>query len=74
LISEFEKNGIEYRPLVAGNLLRQPFLNKYNFGHEKNIYNADIVHELGLYVGNNHMVNHKNIDILRKIIESIPHD
>jgi len=74
LISEFEKNGIEYRPLVAGNLLRQPFLNKYNFGHVKNIYNADIVHELGLYVGNNHMVNHKNIDILRKIIESIPHD
>jgi len=74
LISEFEKNGIEYRPLVAGNLLRQPCLSKFKFGHKKTQYNADIVHEFGLYVGNNHTVNHKNIEILRKIIESISYD
>ena len=74
LIVEFEKNGIEYRPLVAGNLLKQPCLRKYKFSYKKPFYNADIVHELGLYVGNNHMVNDKNIRTLKNIIESIPYD
>lgn len=74
LIHEFENNNIEYRPLVAGNLLKQPCLSKYKFSYKKQFYNADIIHEYGLYVGNNHMVNDKNIKLLEKIIEGIPHD
>jgi CDP-6-deoxy-D-xylo-4-hexulose-3-dehydrase len=73
LIQEFEKNDIEYRPLVAGNLLKQPFLKNYNFSYVKENYNVDIVHELGLYVGNNHFVSDKNFKTLQQIIENIPY-
>ena len=74
LIEQFEKYNIEYRPLVAGNLLRQPFLKGYKFLYKKSQYNVDIIHELGLYVGNNHIVNEKNISVLREILEKIPYD
>lgn len=74
LISEFEKNNIEYRPLVAGNLLKQPCLRRYKFSYLKPYYNADVIHELGLYIGNNHMVNSKNLSVLKNIVENLPHD
>lgn len=38
LINKFKENYIEYRPLVAGNLLRQPFLKNYKFEYEKDIF------------------------------------
>jgi CDP-6-deoxy-D-xylo-4-hexulose-3-dehydrase len=74
LIEQFELHKIEYRPLVAGNLLRQPFLSKYKFTYKKPFYNVDIIHEFGLYVGNNHVINSKNINVLNSIIESLPYD
>ncbi len=47
--------GIESRPVVAGNLARQPFLA----GFDVTVYptpHADHLHRLGLYVGNGHHV------------------
>ena len=74
LIEQFELHKIEYRPLVAGNLLRQPFLSKYSFTYEKPEFNVDIIHELGVYVGNNHVIDSKNIRILENILKSIQSD
>ena len=74
LIEQFELHKIEYRPLVAGNLLRQPFLSKYSFTYEKSLFNVDIIHELGVYVGNNHVIDGKNIKILENILKSIEND
>jgi len=74
LIEQFELHKIEYRPLVAGNLLRQPFLSKYSFTYEKSLFNVDIIHELGVYVGNNHVIDSKNIKILENILKSIEND
>lgn len=71
LISEFKNYKIEYRPLVAGNLLRQPFLDGYSFSYQKEIYNADIIHELGMYIGNSHFINKKHIKLLDEIIERV---
>lgn len=68
LISKFKENHIEYRPLVAGNLLRQPFLKNYKFEYEKDIFNADIIHELGMYIGNSQFVGKRHIQILEKIL------
>lgn len=68
LINKFKENYIEYRPLVAGNLLRQPFLKNYKFEYEKDIFNADIIHELGMYIGNSQFVGKKHIKILEKIL------
>lgn len=71
LIAEFKNNKIEYRPLVAGNLLRQPFLNGYTFAYHKDVYNADIIHELGMYIGNSHFINKKHLQLLKVIIERV---
>ena len=65
-----EKNGIEYRPVVGGNLLRHPFLSGYKIisAHEKP--NADKVNDLGLYVGNNQFVTDKDMKILSEILDA----
>lgn len=51
-----DKLAIESRPVVAGNLARQPMLA----GYDVTVYEtpvADHVHTCGLYVGNGHHVN-----------------
>lgn len=69
LIRLFEKNGIEYRPIVGGNLLRQPYLSKYGkMLSNKDTINADILHENGVYIGNNQFVSNKDMKILSQII------
>jgi CDP-6-deoxy-D-xylo-4-hexulose-3-dehydrase len=60
--------GIESRPLISGNLLRQPFLSKYFFKGE--FVNSEFIHENAFYIGNNQFVNktrlHKLFEIMNK--------
>lgn len=53
-----ERLGIESRPIVAGNLARQPFLAGYPRLHlfPEDLAVANHVHDFGLYVGNGHHV------------------
>jgi CDP-6-deoxy-D-xylo-4-hexulose-3-dehydrase len=69
LISLFEEYGIEYRPVVSGNLLKQPFLNGYSLGIEKP--NVDILHEKGVYIANNHFVGKSEFSILEEILSQL---
>jgi CDP-6-deoxy-D-xylo-4-hexulose-3-dehydrase len=59
--------GIESRPLVAGNLLHQPFLRKY-YSSEKFV-NADLVHNNAFYIGNNQFVDSKRLKVLEDIMD-----
>jgi len=70
LISLFEKNGIEYRPVVGGNLLRQPYLN-YKIETDKDVLNVDMLHDNGIYIGNSQFVGTKEINLLDKIIKEL---
>ncbi len=67
----FKENGIEYRPVVAGNLLAQPFLDGYSIDTEKEITNADIIQKQGVYVGNNHFVTEDDMKFLEQVVEKI---
>lgn len=67
----FAENGIEYRPVVAGNLLAQPFLNGYEIETSKKRTNADLVHTQGVYIGNNHFVTEKDMAFLKQVVEKI---
>lgn len=71
LKSELERVGIEFRPIVGGNLLRQPFLTGHKFAIKKAEYNADILNDLGVYVGNNQHVNDKHLDVLENILDGL---
>lgn len=54
--------GIESRPLISGNLLRQPFLS--NYYNVTDYPNADFIHTNAFYIGNNQFVNEQRLDIL----------
>jgi len=68
----FAENGIEYRPVVSGNLLRQPFLKGYTM-EGKGPHNVDTVHDQGVYIGNSHFVTKKDMKFLEKVVGDI-HD
>ena len=71
LISLFEEFGIEYRPVVGGNLLRQPYLKNYSISGKKENLNVDIIHENGIYIGNNQFVTDEDMDLLETILGEI---
>jgi len=68
VVEAFNKNGIEVRPLVCGSIGRQPFWVK-EMG-ETRLPFADIVHDFGLYVPNNHQIEG---DDIKKICEVFNH-
>lgn len=70
LISLLKKYKIEYRPIVGGNLLKQPYLN-YQIDSNIGVLNADIIHENGVYIGNNQFVSNSDMKLLARIIEEI---
>jgi CDP-6-deoxy-D-xylo-4-hexulose-3-dehydrase len=61
-----QEAGIESRPLISGNLLRQPFLRQYynaaDFAH------ADFLHTHAFYIGNNQFVDAARLAILEDLM------
>ena len=68
LIELFNKYKIEYRPVVGGNLLRQPYLKKNVISGKRKNLNVDLIHENGVYIGNNQFVSQKDMRLLEKIL------
>jgi CDP-6-deoxy-D-xylo-4-hexulose-3-dehydrase len=71
LLRRLKNNFIEYRPVVGGNLLRQPYMAGYDISGKTGPYNVDIVHENGIYIGNNQFVSDREMNILEDIIRSL---
>lgn len=67
----FDKHGIEYRPVVAGNLLTQPFLKDYKIDTKRTVTNADTINNQGVYIGNNHFVTEKDMAYLKQVVGEI---
>jgi len=60
--------GIESRPIISGNLMRQPFLRSY--AEPKQFPNAEFIHEHGFYIGNNQFVNDERLGRLKNIVQA----
>ena len=62
---------VEIRPVVGGDMTRQPFFKKHilNAGASKNP-NARIIHDQGLYFGNNPELTDAEIDTIIKIFST----
>jgi len=58
--------GIELRPLISGNLLRQPFLEQYC--DPTGYPNADFLHTNAFYIGNNQFVDDERLDVLDELM------
>ena len=54
---------IEIRPIVGGDISSQPFFKKY-ISRKSNLRNVSLVHNTGLYFGNNPEITNKEISTL----------
>ena len=71
LKQKFTAYGIEHRPIVGGNLLRQPFLKNYQFTVIKHNYNVDLINQNGFYIGNSQFVNNRHLDQLENLLNTL---
>jgi CDP-6-deoxy-D-xylo-4-hexulose-3-dehydrase len=68
-LSYLEGQGIETRPIVAGNLARQPVCRLYPELQEGHLPGADAVHERGFYLGLHPFAAKQNLDRLAEAFE-----
>ncbi len=67
---EFEKNDVEIRPIIAGDMTQQPFFRKYVSEYDP-CPNARFVHENGFYFGNNAEMTMEEVEKLCSLLEQI---
>lgn len=61
-------NGIEYRPIISGNILIHPAFKRFTLCTQKETPNVHTLHKNGMYVGNSQFVNKNKIDRLISIM------
>ena len=50
-IKKIEKKGVETRPIISGNFLNQPSVNKYKLNKKNRMKNAEYVNKNGFFIG-----------------------
>lgn len=65
------KDRIEIRPIVGGDMVAQPFFGKYIKKSFSDNSNARLIHEQGLYFGNNPELTNKEMSEIIKVITDI---
>ena len=50
-INKIENKGIETRPIISGNFLKQPSVKKYNIKTNSKMKNADYINNFGFFIG-----------------------
>ena len=54
LVKELEKNGVETRPLMTGNMINQPVSKYMKYKKSGKLKNADYIQENSFLIGNHH--------------------
>lgn len=67
-ISTFNGAGIEVRPIVAGNFVRNKAVNFLDYTTSDNLANADYLHDNGFFLGNHSKVINNKIDKLYELL------
>lgn len=63
----FEQNDIEIRPIIAGNIAKQPFLRGY-INQDTACPIAQYIHEQGFYFGNNPELTKKEVRLFQRLL------
>ncbi len=51
IINKLEKKGIETRPIISGNFLKQPSIKKYKLNKSIKMKNAEYINQKGFFIG-----------------------
>lgn len=65
--NKFIESNVEIRPMIAGNMARQPFYRKY-IGNPGSQPNADFIHEHSFYFGNNPELTEEELKFLENLL------
>jgi len=68
IIEKLTQNGIETRPIVAGNFLSNPVINRMSVVTDENNPVANWVHTSGFFLGNHHFDIREKIDQAYEVI------
>ena len=71
VIDALEAAGIETRPVVAGNFVRNPVIAHLDHDPPPSLRNADEIHERGFYLGNHHFDLDAHLARAREVIGAI---
>ena len=70
LVNFLDANGVESRPLLAGNLARHPYYKLYCEEPRVGLENSDKIHKGGLYLPNHQNLREDDVDfVCEKVIE-----
>ena len=67
-LDRFKKYNVECRPMIAGNMMDQPFYKKY-VGLTQNLPNVEFLQDNSFYVANNPELTQNELDILLNCLE-----
>lgn len=65
----FEKNSVEIRPVIAGNIMEQPFYTKHKSKNDVECKNTQLIHKYGFYFGNNPELTTKEVNFLCNLLK-----
>ena len=71
LVKKFTENGVECRPIVAGNFMKNPVIDYIDYIDNKDYRNADYIHTNGLFIGNDVRDLKDNINLVYNIIKDL---
>lgn len=69
LVSVLRENGIEVRPIVAGNFVRNKAIEYMDYIVSGDLANANYIHDNGLFVGNHSKDNSKELDMFFEVLD-----
>ena len=72
-LKKIENSGVETRPIISGNFLKQPSIKKYKLNRNLKLKNSDVINNHGFFIGlpTNYITNKKIkklVDIFEKSI------
>ena len=50
-LKKIEKEGVETRPIISGNFLKQPSIKKYKLNNQAKFKNSDLINNHGFFIG-----------------------
>ena len=71
VVKNLESKGIECRPIVAGNFMKNPVIEYLNFISTGNYESANQIHDNGLFIGNDIKDLKENIDLVHETIKKV---
>ena len=71
LVKKLLENGVETRPIVAGNFLKQPVISRLGLNQTNKCPNADFVHSNGFFIGNHHYDIASQLEKTKDLIVSL---